>query len=309
LFFTVMTPVQMLRRDHDVIGGVLAALDAVTRAGMRPARVPASLVVAALEFFASFVERCHHAKENVLLARLRHVQSLERLRAEHDEGRERLAAIRSALGEADDVGANAVRLLADYVGFQRDHLAREERTLLPLAERASAAEVQEIDEAFRAIEERELGPEGDEALRQLAAALETSCRQELQRGGGHHEARAADVMRRNAGAVAPSASLAHAAALMDALRVREVPVVEDGRLVGILTRHDLEPYRGHLEWTSVRAAMTTAPRVASPDMAVREIARLLLDHHINAVPIVAAGTLVGMVRRSDLLHLVAGDPV
>ncbi len=56
----------------------------------------------------------------------------------------------------------------------------------------------------------------------------------------------------------PHDNLSRAKSIMDAGHFRRVPVVEDGRLVGILTERDLHKYSGFLESTRVNAAMRTA---------------------------------------------------
>lgn len=49
--------------------------------------------------------------------------------------------------------------------------------------------------------------------------------------------------------------------------------------------------------------MTRQPVTARPDMSVREVARLLLQHRISAVPVVdAAGKLMGIVSEGDLVR-------
>jgi predicted transcriptional regulator len=118
---------------------------------------------------------------------------------------------------------------------------------------------------------------------------------------------ASQIMRPNVPAVRPDESLARAAELMDSLGVRELPVV-DGRLAGIIAERDLQPHRGHYEWTAVRAAMTVDPVTVTPETPIGTIARLLLERSFNSVPVVSEGRLLGMVCRSDILRLVAeGD--
>lgn len=119
----------------------------------------------------------------------------------------------------------------------------------------------------------------------------------------------AEVMRTRTGAVRSDDTLARAAEQMESLRVREVPVVDDGgRLVGIVAQVDLLPHRGHFEWTPVAAVMSADPVTAHPMSTAVIVAGLLLAHHVNAVPIVVDGQLLGMVNRSDLLRsLVGGD--
>ena len=111
------------------------------------------------------------------------------------------------------------------------------------------------------------------------------------------------IMRPNARFVQPSDPLAHAVELMRLLGVRELPVVEHGRVVGIVARRDLEPYVGYLEWTPVRTAMTSDPITVSTDVPASDVAQILVSRHLNAVPVVSAGSLIGMISRHDLLRL------
>ena len=54
-----------------------------------------------------------------------------------------------------------------------------------------------------------------------------------------HGQRAEDVMSRDLKTVGPDAELAEVAALMDRGRIKRLPVLEDGRLLGIVSRADL----------------------------------------------------------------------
>jgi len=117
--------------------------------------------------------------------------------------------------------------------------------------------------------------------------------------------RARDIMRTAVASVAPGDSLARAEELMKHFVVRELAVVEEGVLVGILARSDLDPHLGHFEWTPVRIAMTTQPRTIAPDATLDDVARALRAGRFNAVPVVEGGALVGMVSRHDCLRVVA----
>jgi CBS domain-containing protein len=115
--------------------------------------------------------------------------------------------------------------------------------------------------------------------------------------------RARDVMRQSVPTVAPTDSLARAAEMMDDFGVRELPVVDGGAVVGILTRSDLDPHVGHFEWTPVRVAMSGCPRTVSVDAPIGDVVRALLDGDFNAIPVVAGDRLGGMIARRDLLRL------
>ncbi len=97
-------------------------------------------------------------------------------------------------------------------------------------------------------------------------------------------------------------TLSRAKSFMEAGGFRRLPVVDDGRLVGILTERDLRKYSGFLEATRVNAAMRTTLITVTPHDTVEDAARLMLKHKIGGLPIVAAGRLVGIITTTDLLR-------
>jgi acetoin utilization protein AcuB len=108
-------------------------------------------------------------------------------------------------------------------------------------------------------------------------------------------------MTRNPATVSPRDTLAKAKALMDAGGFRRLPVVEGGRLVGIVTERDLRQHLGYLEATRVDGAMSPAPMTVPPHSSVQDAARLLLHHKVGGLPVVEDGKLVGIMTTSDLL--------
>lgn len=106
-------------------------------------------------------------------------------------------------------------------------------------------------------------------------------------------------------------------ALMQMLRVRHLPVVEGKELVGMLSDRDLlqRATRGidgklHFPELCAAEAMTFHPVHAAPETTTRDLAKMMLEHHIDAVPVVSpAGALLGLVTSADLLQLVASEDV
>jgi acetoin utilization protein AcuB len=111
-----------------------------------------------------------------------------------------------------------------------------------------------------------------------------------------------NLMTANPIVINPDDTLENAKAVMDDGRFRRLPVVEDGRLVGILTERDIREHMGYLGSTRVNAAMRTALVTLTPYNTVEDAARLMLKHKIGGLPIVADGKLVGIVTTSDLLR-------
>ena len=96
-------------------------------------------------------------------------------------------------------------------------------------------------------------------------------------------------------------TLAKAKAIMDEGGFRRLPVVDGGRIVGILTEQDLREYAGYLGTTRANAVMRTALITLAPYNTAEDAAQLMLKHKIGGVPIVADGKLLGIVTTSDLL--------
>lgn len=106
--------------------------------------------------------------------------------------------------------------------------------------------------------------------------------------------------------------------IMKMKRLRHLPVVEEGRLVGMLTQRDLfhaalstalnfgeKAQKGFLKTVVVKEVMTDEVLTIDPGADVKEAARLLIEHKIGCLPVVENGKLVGLVTVTDLLRVVA----
>jgi acetoin utilization protein AcuB len=96
-------------------------------------------------------------------------------------------------------------------------------------------------------------------------------------------------------------TLQTAADLMKNGGFRRVPVVDEGKLVGIVSDRDVREHSGYLELTRVTAAMTADPQTVTPKMSVEDAARLMIEHKIGGLPVVEDGKLVGMITTTDVL--------
>jgi acetoin utilization protein AcuB len=129
--------------------------------------------------------------------------------------------------------------------------------------------------------------------------------------------RAADIMTKTVFSVSPELALPDAWATMQQLRVRHLPVLQRGRLVGLLSERDVLLHamttpegRVIVVHGVVGAVMTPAPRVCSPSTPVGAVAQTLINHKIHALPVVDDGDhdqLVGIVTSTDLFWLLVDD--
>jgi CBS domain-containing protein len=112
----------------------------------------------------------------------------------------------------------------------------------------------------------------------------------------------ANWMSRSPACISPNDTLAAAKKLMDAGRFRRLPVVENDKLVGIITERDLRQHLGYLDSTKVNAAMTSDPVTVTPRNTAEEAAHLMLQHKIGGLPVVDNRKLVGILSTSDLIR-------
>ena len=121
--------------------------------------------------------------------------------------------------------------------------------------------------------------------------------------------------------VDPGTSMFIAWKLMQDRRIRHLPVVDAGRLVGIVTDRDLRlalpspatSLEAHevnylLDKMTVSEVMTKAVIATTPSALLEEAAATLLRHRIGALPVIEGDRLVGILTRSDVLASVAAPP-
>jgi acetoin utilization protein AcuB len=109
-------------------------------------------------------------------------------------------------------------------------------------------------------------------------------------------------MRKNPETIAPEDYLASALVKMHKGGFRRLPVVKDGKLIGIITDRDLREHAGLLERTRVSTAMTKDLMTVTLRTTLEQAAKLMLSHKISGLPVTDAGILVGIITTSDILQ-------
>ena len=142
--------------------------------------------------------------------------------------------------------------------------------------------------------------------------------------------KAKDVMTTNPITVTPDMEIINAAKTLLENRINGVPVIEKGKLVGILCQSDLisqqkkfpmpslftfldgfiplqsnkdiEKTVKKIAATVVRDAMTLNPVTVTPDTDIEEIAGLMIDKNFHTIPVVEKNKLVGIIGKEDILN-------
>ena len=122
-----------------------------------------------------------------------------------------------------------------------------------------------------------------------------------------------DVMTPNPVTISPEESLMEALQIMRLRKIRRIPVVSGGKLVGLLTEGDLkraepstlsdtqEQFAAVMEGTQVNRIMIQNLITTTPDAPVIDAARTLFKSKYGALPVLEDGKLVGILTDNDLI--------
>lgn len=126
-----------------------------------------------------------------------------------------------------------------------------------------------------------------------------------------------EIMTRDVTTLNHDATLLDAALLLRSCGYRHLPVVDEGRLVGLLSDRDVqraspsmfgdispEEYNRVFETTPVTKVMARDPATVKPNTPIKEVVQLMHDQKFGSVPIVEGNNkLVGIVTTTDLLGI------
>jgi CBS domain-containing protein len=112
-----------------------------------------------------------------------------------------------------------------------------------------------------------------------------------------------EVMTSDPRTVGPEDSLQAAAQVMREEDTGVVPVVENGRLVGLVTDRDIvvrAVAQGMPPTERVGLIATKEIEAVTPDLSTKDAARIMAEHQVRRLPVVEEGRLVGIVSLGDL---------
>jgi CBS domain-containing protein len=128
-------------------------------------------------------------------------------------------------------------------------------------------------------------------------------------------------MTRDVITIAPETSLKEAHDIMNSRKIRRLPVVTHGKVLGIVTLGDIrgaEPSQASslsvwemndlLANLKVSEIMTRNPGTIQQTASVGDAARIMLDRKFSGLPVVdEADHLVGIITESDIFRLVVSE--
>ena len=127
-----------------------------------------------------------------------------------------------------------------------------------------------------------------------------------------------DIMSTNPATLGRNDTLDVADDIMTLGRIRHMPIVDEGHIVGIVSQRDLFRsavarvlgYGGKAQRTiaktiKVKEVMKEPVITISPDASIKEAARQMMEKKVGCLPVVVEGeTLVGLITETDILRYV-----
>jgi CBS domain-containing protein len=117
---------------------------------------------------------------------------------------------------------------------------------------------------------------------------------------------AQDIMIEGVQIISPNDLIAAAKLKMMRCNVGGLPVVDDKKLVGIITHRDILLAGGEALGLKVEELMSKDLKVAEPDTPLMEITKIMADEGYQRIPVVKNGNLIGLVTQSSLIRALAG---
>lgn len=183
-----MQATEVLTQEHKILRPFVDALEVVARKLEASDPVRPQLFTDIADFINSFVDGCHHRKEEGALFPALEAAGVPQLGglmgeilAEHDESRRltremQYGADRLASGNKGAAFALALTTLS-YVRLVRAHTAKEDNALFPMADKTLSQRQQEdLAVEFDRIEREEVGGAGHELFVRMARDLEIEAR-------------------------------------------------------------------------------------------------------------------------------------
>lgn len=113
---------------------------------------------------------------------------------------------------------------------------------------------------------------------------------------------ARDIMIRDLITIGPNEKIALADLTMTRHSIGALPVVEDGKIVGIITQRDIMFAKNYdIGGLTTKDLMSRELITVEENARLKNVLALMLDHKIERLPVVKGGKLVGMIVQDRIL--------
>lgn len=103
----------------------------------------------------------------------------------------------------------------------------------------------------------------------------------------------------------PESTLEHVSEIFKTKRIHHIPIVDEGKLVGLVTTYDLwRKNAKHDDYANIQVKEIMSKKLVKlePEDKIGTAAELFLDNRFHALPVVSDGFLVGLVTTFDVLR-------
>jgi CBS domain-containing protein len=117
-----------------------------------------------------------------------------------------------------------------------------------------------------------------------------------------------EIMNKNVVTCHPSETLTVIINKFELFNIAGMPVVEKGKLVGIVCQTDVLrglKSGGSAQELIVRDVMVKDVITVFPTEAAENVAKIMVENHINRIPVVESDNVIGIVTRGDIIKAVA----
>lgn len=173
-----------LKKEHQGIELMLRVLQAIADKLGQGEHIGIEHLDHIMEFLSTFVDKCHHGKEEEFLFPALEAAGVPRdrgpigvLLSEHEQGRKLIAGLKNGVTNytsGDKTGTSAIRAVVDeYTTLLAQHIEKENNALFAMADaKLNTAKDNELFEGFERLEKKRIGAGKHEEFHALLNQLE-----------------------------------------------------------------------------------------------------------------------------------------